>query len=1161
VSSPETPRIDELQDALDRGDLDTVRRTLLEVEGHERELLQQELGREAFERARQSAARGRRGGKLGKVLVLPGIMGTELDSVDRKGDVDRIWINVLRLLAGRIGDLELTPEGEPARAGIHVRTAGVHRKTYVPLLLELDTRWHVRPFGFDWREDIDKSATRLDAEVKAFGAGEPVHLVAHSMGGLVSRRFAQLFPDTWRAMDDATGAGRGGRLLMLGTPNRGSFAIPLTLSGAEKIVQLLATGDVHHSLEDLLKIIGSFPGLYQMLPSPLVDLGDDHGQLFKAARWGKLPASQPHLTRAEKFLRELDPVIDPQRLLYVAGVNRETPARIRVDAAGKFSYRETLDGDGRVPHELGLLEGVVTYWVDEVHGDLAKNGQVLDAVTELLQTGRTTVLSTVKPPKPETRAARGWRSAESVAPLPAEAELLAQQAKLVRRADGKPDLTPEEQIRLVNLALGDYLGTGDVPGAVRGDAVAEEALVVPESGDEAAAATPGPVAKVEVEVVWGDVTKVDADVYAVGHYQGVLPQSAELALDEALSGVRGVQGYDRRRLVITQHAQRGRLHAALGDVEFFPWNDGANGGRLVVVAGMGRPGTFDPSGLRQAVSAVVTELAGLPNIDTVASVLVGSGEGTLTIQEAVRGYVEGISEAAVELATGTGPAFPSPVGKLIVVEYERGRAEEILEAFKAELRSDSEQPSTRPVEFALAPRLKRGSGGIVSVEESIALVAESVLRAAGGGKASREARALTTLLAEAGPNDTVRGLALERLREEGKQDVTTLRPRFRVERRAAEWRGVDVPTRVCFWDDGQVIRAAAIHQAATVPERVVGVARDVVDDLVAKMVDPAPEDVVELCDLLYRLLVPGEFRDVLGAESLVFEVDRPLARVHWEMLATADDDDSEVVPIAVRKSLARQLRTTYSPPPVRPARLGRQFRALVIGDPGDPDKGEDLPGARTEALKVKELLEARGDIAVDARIGAPSVPREGPLYGIKPADRLDVLSLLLRGEYDLVHYAGHGDFDPEHPNRVGWLFARGLLTPGEIGRLERVPAVIVSNACLSARTSNVVRDAQRVEVARTEAGLLPSLADEFFKLGVRNYVGTAWEVNDVGAELFARVFYGALLDGETFGEAVRLARKALWHDRETYGALWAAYQHYGDPTSDAGLAPNGRPGR
>ena len=90
---------------------------------------------------------------------------------------------------------------------------------------------------------------------------------------------------------------------------------------------------------------------------------------------------------------------------------------------------------------------------------------------------------------------------------------------------------------------------------------------------------------------------------------------------------------------------------------------------------------------------------------------------------------------------------------------------------------------------------------------------------------------------------------------------------------------------------------------------------------------------------------------------------------------------------------------------------------------------------------------------------------------------------------------------------------------------------------------------------------MPSLADEFFRLGVRNYVGTAWEVNDVGATLFAEEFYRAILHdpngsagGSSFGNAVLAARKALWRQRHLYGPLWAAYQHYGDPSSDVGLA-------
>ena len=36
-------------------------------------------------------------------------------------------------------------------------------------------------------------------------------------------------------------------------------------------------------------------------------------------------------------------------------------------------------------------------------------------------------------------------------------------------------------------------------------------------------------------------------------------------------------------------------------------------------------------------------------------------------------------------------------------------------------------------------------------------------------------------------------------------------------------------------------------------------------------------------------------------------------------------------------------------------------------------------------------------------------------------------------------------------------------------------------------------------------------------------------------------------DGSSFGEAVQGARAALWERRDDFGALWAAYQHYGDP--------------
>jgi hypothetical protein len=548
----------------------------------------------------------------------------------------------------------------------------------------------------------------------------------------------------------------------------------------------------------------------------------------------------------------------------------------------------------------------------------------------------------------------------------------------------------------------------------------------------------------------------------------------------------------------------------------------------------------------------------LPRHSVICTVLIGSGEGTLSLSEAVRGLLQGIGDAASEIAAREELIMAAPVEKLIIAELDQGRAQEILDEVRRQVdelqRNVAVEEGSRPHTFHLAVerRLKRAPGGTVSVEEGVALLADSAVKAARAEADSPEARALAALIDQAPGNRAVRRLLLDSLNQEAARVATGGRPRFRVARRADRELRSDVPVRISFWEDGDTIRAAAITQAATVPERVVGVSRDVIDELAEKCTDPAADALGDLSDLLYRLVVPPEFREALGWGPVVFEVDRGTARIHWEMLAAGAREDGRGQPLAVSQQVARQLRTTYSPSPAPPHRRGEKCRALVIGDPGDPEKGHDLPGARSEALTVKNLLEEHG-VDVDARIGAPSVPREGPLQGVKPAERLEILALILRGGFDLIHYAGHGDFDAAKPDRVGWLFATGLLTPGEIGRLERAPAIVVSNACLSARTSQALESGRRPDEARSEAGLLPSLADEFFKLGVRNYVGTAWEVNDVGAELFASTFYRGLLSGKPFGEAVLDAREELWKGESVFGALWAAYQHYGDPTSDAGL--------
>jgi len=1119
-----TPGLDRIQQELARRDVAGLRAAILELSDAEEELFAAEVGAELLQRMRRSARRVRRGGKRGYVVVVHGIMGSMLDVVEPSGDTDRVWVSIPRLVLGRIADLELGPDEQSVKPGYHVRTAGLHRKTYVPLILELDEEWEVRPFAFDWREDIERSAERLAGEIRAWAPGKPVHLVAHSMGGLVSRSMIRLHPELWRAMEDPGGRAAGGRLVMLGTPNQGSYSIPLALCGQEKLVKALEICDLRHDLPALLRILSSFPGSYQMLPSPLVDLGDQHDRLYDAASWGNLPVRAAFLEKAERFHTQLRDVVNPERLVYVAGYDRETPFLIRVDGPGEFSFQTTLEGDGRVPHALGLLPGVSTFWVDEGHGDLPRNERVLDGIHELLARGETDALDRVKPVRRAAARAAIWRSATEIDAVPGEVATLISPAKRGRRAE--PTLSHAQAIELEGLVLGDYLGGPRPPSRGMRAAAGER----PRRGETGAAPGPEPAAvpPLDVEVVWGDIRHVEGDVYTVGHYQGVRPQRAELALDKAVSG-------DSDRLVITEHSQRGTLRGALGDVDYFPWGDPRYRGRVVAVAGLGRPGSFGLTALRRLTRELMLSVSLLPNASTVCTVLIGSGEGTLSIRDAVQGLADGIAEA---LSTRT---VTERIHKLRVVELERSRAHEIL----AELKRVAESERLAP-RFCLrvASDVIRAPGGLVSNEallQEVLAISARAAKAPSGAKARKAVEAILEGITDGKLRNQARK-ALEKLEDRARVSYTPEKPPER-----------EFPTRISVLEEGGVIRMAAITETATVAERTVSVDPKLIDEIVASVNDPDAEPMPHFGTFLLRLVVPREFRPLLAQEDrFVFEVDRTTAKIHWEMLARDLSAPLEAEPLGVQVEVARQLRTTYSPPPIEARRREGPLRALVVGDPGDPAEGHDLPGARDEALRVREILLGHR-VEVTALIGAPNSPRRGLPRDVAPATRVEVLSQLMHGRWDILHYCGHGDFDPGDPTRVGWVFAGGLLTAREIERLDEVPALIVANACLSGRTSQALEGGRRVERARSESGLLPSLADEFFRLGVRNYVGTAWEVNDVGAVEFAKAFYETLLAEDaarrTVGEAMGAGRRALHGRSRSFGKLWAAYQHYGDPAA------------
>jgi hypothetical protein len=126
-------------------------------------------------------------------------------------------------------------------------------------------------------------------------------------------------------------------------------------------------------------------------------------------------------------------------------------------------------------------------------------------------------------------------------------------------------------------------------------------------------------------------------VLLVGHYLGVLPQTAELELDRLVSGRDDHSGH----LIITELTRRGALRGDLGEVVLFPTPDQ----RVVALGGMGRLGTFRAAQLRVLAGSVAQAIGLLPARSVLATVLIGSGKGNLKVREAVTPFLDGLAEA------------------------------------------------------------------------------------------------------------------------------------------------------------------------------------------------------------------------------------------------------------------------------------------------------------------------------------------------------------------------------------------------------------------------------------------------------------------------------------------------------------------------------------
>lgn len=549
------------------------------------------------------------------VFLVPGIMGSHLTA-----DGKRIWLELGALRKGGLEKLAIDRKNVLAEALIG--------DAYQELAAFLALSHDVRPFPYDWRLPIVDSAEQLRLALEAAlhvaeQGQQPVRILAHSMGGLVARAMigSAAGKKTWERMKRHPGA----RLVMLGTPNRGSYSIHAILLGRSALSRKIALLDFKHDHAELLEIVSRFDGLLQLLPhdgprdwfdratweevreldvDPARGLGGSDAGSTKSADFAWPLPEAARLARA-KQLRDLLAAspLEPDRMSYVAGTAAATACAVDLAKDAKPGRRvrilATAEGDGRVPWATGIPEELKgrSYFVDAEHGDLAKHEDAFAGYLELLTSGTTQRLQRERP----VRGARG------AAPFPYQIDPI--------------DVFPDEA-DLLGAAMG---GSGR-----RRD---RESLPL-----------------LQVRVVHGDLAHAK-DPVAVGHYEGDSIVSAEKYLDRALDGR------------LREHHGLGLYPGPIGTSSIF-LTDGAPGrphpGALVI--GLGMVGELNAGSLARSVAQAVTaygaELAERERARRgsseapceelparLAAVSIGTGAGGLAVADSVLAILRGVLEA------------------------------------------------------------------------------------------------------------------------------------------------------------------------------------------------------------------------------------------------------------------------------------------------------------------------------------------------------------------------------------------------------------------------------------------------------------------------------------------------------------------------------------
>lgn len=303
------------------------------------------------------------------VVFVPGMMGSELWLGN-----ERVWPNIKTIFANP--EIFIYPSNIP----LEPRNI-VDELVIVPNLIkqdqynrlgdylveELNYKREVDFFEFpyDWRQDVRSSARQLSQLVESLPATQPLIIIAHSLGTMVSRYY----------IEHMGGHKRIERAILMGGPHKGAVKGLGSMLVAPEILPFGIMG------ERLRQIMLSFPSSYQILPDYAVGT-DQHGKhinFLKDTGWLD-QKYMPLLELGKEFRSELGTTASiPCVSIFGYGLKTISDVSIVRDTDGKLlnvDYQSKNVGDGTILEQSAFLSGSDIHPVHQHHGSLFVDNDV-----------------------------------------------------------------------------------------------------------------------------------------------------------------------------------------------------------------------------------------------------------------------------------------------------------------------------------------------------------------------------------------------------------------------------------------------------------------------------------------------------------------------------------------------------------------------------------------------------------------------------------------------------------------------------------------------------------------------------------------------------------------------------------------------------------------